>query len=68
MLRRYPQNLPHVTVLGVPGSHTIGPVRESDRSIQGDVPDHFRLSREAMDMARLMILGIGYEQHFAEAK
>jgi hypothetical protein len=66
MLRRYSQNLPHVTALGAGRSDAVGPIRKCDKSIDAKVYDNFRLSGKTMNMSRLMVLRIGYKQSISE--
>lgn len=68
MFGRCPQNLAHITALGVARADAVGPVGECDISIDAMVNDNFNLSRETMNVTRLMVLRISDEPDIAETK
>jgi hypothetical protein len=68
MFRRCPQNLTHITALGVARANAVGPIGEGDISIDSEVDDNFSLCRKTMNMTRLMVLRISNELDIAEAK
>jgi len=68
MFRRCPQNLAHITALGVARANAVGPVGQRKISVETMVNDDFRLSRKTMDMTRLMVLRISDETDIAETK
>ena len=68
MFRRCSQNPAHVTALCVARANAVGSIGESDIPINADVNDDFGLSRKTMNVARLMVLRINFEQGISEAK
>lgn len=68
MFRRRSQNLAHFTALCVAWANAITPIGECDISIDADINDNLGLSRETVNVTRLMVLRIGDEQDIAETK
>jgi len=68
MFRRCPQNLANITALGVARASAVGPVGERHISVDSKVNDNLSLSRETMNVTRLMVLRISDEPDIAETK